>query len=191
MYVQFDEDKEKEKIIKKFAENNLVLTSLGFERILINKIDPEEIIVEAKKEDQWLVSDEFIQEYIDGRRGESEKVEKENKRTRKEKTPETVVIEKKRHIVAKEIDSELVIHEETDVTGKSTCEGVIENFLEYFNSKYNNLKEILQRRQNLSGSVPIKFVRKSAERDNRVSIIAMIITKRESRRGYKFIDVED
>jgi len=174
-------DRNKEEIIKKFADHGIVLTSHGFERISSHNLDPEDVISAAKKKNVWLVADEFLMEFIDGKRKELERERTEIKK---------VKVERKKHIFAKEIDSELKIHKETDITGRSTCEGLIENFMDYFNQKYDNLRKILMNRENLRASVPIKMVKRYMGEDN-IRIIAMVSSKRESKKGYKFLEVED
>lgn len=176
-------DLNKGEVIQKFADNGIVLTSHGFERIISKKLKPEEVISAAKKKNVWLVADEFIIEFIDEKNKECEGKKETGE-------VENVRVERKRRIFAKEIDSELKIHEETDVTGKSTCEGAIENFLDYFNQKYGSLRDILRGREDLRAAVPIKMVRKYLGED-KISIIAMVSGKRESKRGYRFLEVED
>ncbi len=106
-----------------------------------------------------------------------------------EREPEPeVVVRKTRHIFAKEIDSELKIDDSYDVTGKSTCSGTLEDFVGYFNQRYNGLEKIISRRENFRGSVQIKNLKKTSGVG---SIIAMVTDKRESKRGFKFLDVED
>jgi len=178
MYVRFDDEKriEEKSIVEKFIRNGLVLTSLGFESILENNIDVDEVIEEAKKRRIWLIADEFIREFI--RENEEEGI-----------NDIKVVVERGDGIFAKEIDSELIIREDTDVSGRSTSQGRIEDFLEYFNDRYNCLRDILKERQNLRDAIPIRSAKKYG--GNNISIVAMITSKRESRKGYKFIDVED
>jgi len=173
-------DRNREEIIRKFADHGIVLTTHGFEEIISQNLNPEEVISAAKKRNVWLVADEFLKEFIEGKR----------KRLERERTEiERVKVERKKHIFAKEIDSELKIHKETDITGRSTCGGLIENFIDYFNQKYDNLREILMKREDLKASVPIKMVRRYRGED--IRIIAMVSSKRESKKGYKFLEVED
>ncbi len=186
MYATVDRDRGE--IIKKFADQGIVLTSHGFERIVSHNLNLEEVIFAAKKKNVWLVADEFLREFIDEKNRELEREKAEI--TEVEKLPKKVQVERKKHIFAKEIDSELKIHEETDVTGKSTCEGLLENFMDYFNQKYDSLRGILKDRENLKAAVPIKMVRKYMGEDN-IHIIAMVSSKRESKKGYRFLEVED
>ena len=167
-----------EDIIRKFEENGLILTTHGFKRVAENKLDADEILGTAKERKVWLITDEFISEFIG--KPEEEK--------RKEiKTPQSL---RKREILAKEVESQLEIYEDSDVTGKSTCEGTLENFVDYFNQKYNSLREILRDRPNLTGAVTIDFLKKG-DTEGSMETIVMITDKTESRRGFRFLDVED
>lgn len=194
--------KRKEEIIKKFVESNILLTTHGFERIISHNLEMEGIIKTAKEKGIWLVSDEFLTEFVDeGEREEKvEVVESVSESVMQPllKTPPTpeileervqVVVKHSKEIFAKEIESELEIFKETDVTGKSTCEGKLGDFVDYFNEKYEDLKSILRNRENLLGAIPIEFLRKYPGED--LKIIAMVKDKRESKRGYRFLNVED
>ncbi len=164
-------------VIRRFEEEDLVLTSHGFKWVLEHKLDPTEVISKAKDKGVWLIADEFLQEFVNDRETEDTQ------------TP-PVQIEKTKHITAKEIESLLRIQEASDVTGKSTCEGLLENFVDYFNTKYSDLKDILKQRENLRGAVPINIAKKNRDQKD-MHIIAMVTSKRESKRGYKFLDIED
>lgn len=174
VYVTID----REDIIRKFEEKGIVLTSRGFEWILSHDLDPKEVMIEAEEKRVWLVADEFLREFLDGRERKLEETQK-------------VVVEKKaKDIPARDLSSELVFHEESDVTGKSTCEGVLNNFVEYFNKKYDSLQGILKERELLRGAVPIQMAKKNRDQPS-IQFIAMIAAKRESKKGYKFLEVED
>lgn len=71
-----------------------------------------------------------------------------------------------------------------DVTGNSCCEGNIENFIAYFNSRYEKLSRILRARLNAS---PIASLRRA----ERVEVIGMVSGVRESSVGNIVIELED
>ncbi|OYT27441.1 MAG: DNA polymerase II [Candidatus Altiarchaeales archaeon ex4484_96] len=155
--------------IKKFEDEGLILTSRGLEKIRESHLNPDEIIEKAKEKNMWLLSDEFIIEYIQLK-------DKPVKKTKK--------------IVAKENDSQLEIDENFDVTGKSTCEGKIEDFLDYFNQRYENTKKILLNRPTMRSAIPINILKKQSKSID-LSFVGMVSDKRESKRGFKFLDLED
>jgi len=91
---------------------------------------------------------------------------------------------------AKDIESQLTIHEKTDVTGKSRGEGKKEDFIRYFNNRYEQLAKILKNRSSL-GSI------KELDRLNRVppnkdtTLIAMVSGKRRTKNNHMLIEIED
>ncbi len=162
-----------DEIIKKFSEENLVLSSEGMEKIRESKLEVEGVIAKAKEKGEWLITPEFLDTFFIKEELTGERVE---------------VLRRTSDIPAKEIESRLTIYQETDVTGKSTSSGKLEDFLEYFTQKYENLRGVLRERGHLAGEVPIKVVKKYSEE---ATVIGMVRDKRESRRGYKFLEVED
>ncbi len=207
-------NEEKTEILKKFSDCGAIITSHGFDRIITHNLNTEEILKTIKDRKVWLITDEFLVEFVNGFRKETEKeglrseksldsrdVETptestelfQDKETRSQgfesKAVEKVKVERTNHILAKEIDSELKIHENSDVTGRSTCEGKLDDFVEYFNQKYKNLREIIRDRESFLGAIPINAAKKQNNADTK--IIAMVKDKRKSKNGFKFLDVED
>jgi len=220
--------KKKGEIIRKFSENGLLITSHGFERIIRHSLDADKVIAAAKERRQWLISNEFLIEFVEGNGRENKQgpdmsaagtatsypkpssavlqvIEPGEKKEPviiiespayvpecqmpAEEPQPAVTVEHSRTIYAKEIDPQLIIAKESDVTGKSTCEGKIEDFIEYFNEKYRTLREIIKDRETYIGAVPIDVVRRYK---NEVStFIGMVKEKRESKKGRKFLDMED
>lgn len=159
-------------LIQEFEENDLILTSHGLKRLKEDQLDINQVIEEAQKRNVWLVSDEFLVEFI-----EDKDREKDTSLKWSHKCP------------SKEVDPELNIREDFDVTERSTCEGKIEDFLEYFNNKFDNLKDILRDRPNMKGTLSINVLK---ERGNvNAQFIGMVADKFESRNRYKFLDMED
>lgn len=163
-------------IIQRFEDKGILLTSHGFERIISENLSVEEIIAAAEERGVWIIADEFLQEFIDGKK--------------KMLQPVVEVERKGIKAAAAEIDSDIKILEETEVTNKSSCEGVLEDFVEYFNKKYSNLSSILKEREILKTAVPINIAKKNREQDF-IQMIVMVSEKRESKKGYCFLEVED
>ncbi len=61
-----------------------------------------------------------------------------------------------------------------DITGNSSCEGVIEDFIAYFNSRFEKLSSILMRRMR-----PVKISSVSNFQNERVEVIGMVRSVRE------------
>ncbi|MCK4883382.1 MAG: DNA-directed DNA polymerase II small subunit [Candidatus Diapherotrites archaeon] len=106
-------------------------------------------------------------------------------------TKEKVRIEKTNFKpAAKDIESQLTIHEKTDITGKSRGEGKKEDFIRYFNKRYEQLSTILKNRSSLNSI-------KELDRLNRVPtnkdicVIAMVSEKRRTKNNHTLIELED
>lgn len=205
----------KKELVRRFAKEGLILSASGFGRILGSDINPDEVLRKAKENKLWLVTDEFIQEFVILGRNDEREILKDKTglqvcesaevkppvteppaviETAPAKPPAVVVERPKRRVFAQEIEPKLKIYDDSDVTGKSTCDGRIENFMEYFNQRYNGLSGILRERIDYSTAVPIEAVRKNGsgnDKSNSFRIICMVCAKRESDKGYRFLDVED
>ncbi|RLI80131.1 DNA-directed DNA polymerase II small subunit [Archaeoglobales archaeon] len=73
-----------------------------------------------------------------------------------------------------------------DVTGVSACEGNVDDFVAYFNSRFEKLSRILRQRFN---SVSISNVKK-IKSDN-VEVIGMVKDVRETQNGNVLVELED
>ncbi len=73
-----------------------------------------------------------------------------------------------------------------DISGKSCCQGKVEDFVAYFNSRYEKLAYILKRRIN---PTPISALRKI--KSQKVDVIGMVNDVRETNNGNVIIELED
>ena len=211
--------KRKEEIVRRFTENGLLLTSHGFEKLIDCGLECETVIKASKERRQWLVSKEFLTEFFvpecekkladeDGLKIVGvEGVEIKPVETPKEEAkplenfcppkieepaarkPEVVVSMGTRKIYAKDAESKLIIDKSSDVTGKSTCEGKLEDFVDCFNEKFTSLKDIIRMRDSYAGIVPIEVVKKYKGENSQ--FVGMVKEKRESKKGFRFIEMED
>jgi len=99
-----------------------------------------------------------------------------NKVKKREKNVQTVTVKKPK--------SEICILK--DVTGSSACEGNVNDFIAYFNSRFEKLSKILKKR--LSG-VSISNVKKL--RSENVEVIGMVKEVRETQNGNALVEIED
>jgi len=193
------DDLQKKNIVVKFSENGLIISSHGFERILQNNLNIDDVIKKAREREIWLITDEFIQESVVSTKKERYGAVLPKKAFYKEKPKQEIVEEKKTDVIvertkpifAKEIEPQLKIFDYTDVTEKSSCEGTLENFVEYFNEKYKSLSEIVREHMNYQYATPIEAIKKNNRNEGSIKIIGIVTSKRESKRGHKFIDIED
>ncbi|RLI87483.1 MAG: DNA-directed DNA polymerase II small subunit [Archaeoglobales archaeon] len=73
-----------------------------------------------------------------------------------------------------------------DITGNSCCEGSVEDFVAYFNSRYEKLSRLLRNRVN---PIPISSVGKV--RAEKVEVIGMVNDVRETASGNAIVELED
>ena len=78
---------------------------------------------------------------------------------------------------------------DTDVTGNSTCEGTIDDVLKFFQSRYTQMKRILERKKSFGLSMPIAKAVESGR--DEVRVIGMISSKRVLDNKSIMLDIED
>ncbi len=105
-----------------------------------------------------------------------------------EEAPVVSVFRPKRRVYAAEIEPEIKIKRDRDVTNKSFSQGNIEGFIKYFNDKYARLAKILREREILRDAIPIGGLSRSS---GEVKIIGMVCEIRKSRKGHVILEVED
>ena len=180
-------DEGKQRVSKRLSEEGLVASSVCFEKIISEKIDLDELVAEARREDVWLLTDGFLERFI-VEEGEIECAAAEITDPGK---PCVKVEGKSRSVFASQLESRLVIDESSDVSGKSTTDGDMEDFLTYFTTKYDNLAKIIRERMHYRGASTIENLKKLGGTKELLTLVCMVTNKRESNRGYLFFDVED
>ena len=86
-------------------------------------------------------------------------------------------------------DPDLKIVSGSDITGESTCTGTIEDFANYFRSRYTLLKKIINKRKDFGMSMSIERA-KELGRDN-MNIVGMVYEKRTTKTGHTILTIED
>ncbi len=82
------------------------------------------------------------------------------------------------------------LHIIKDVTGRSTCEGRIEDFVHFFNDRMGRLRRILRNRRELGGAVPVGSIR-SRRHEREIRTIGMVTDVRRTPNGRIIADIED
>ncbi|MGM0404956.1 MAG: DNA-directed DNA polymerase II small subunit [Thermoplasmatota archaeon] len=75
-----------------------------------------------------------------------------------------------------------------DITGNSTCTGVIDDFTKYFNNRYEKLRSILSKRRESNGIIDISSAKK---RKGDAKVIAIVGDIHETNNGNKILQLED
>jgi DNA polymerase II small subunit len=75
-----------------------------------------------------------------------------------------------------------------DITGRSTCEGTLEDFTRYFRHRFATLSRMLRSRRELGGAQEIAKARRSTRE---VRFIGMVADVRTTKNGHRILDLED
>lgn len=75
-----------------------------------------------------------------------------------------------------------------DITGRSTCEGTLEDFTRYFRHRFHVLRGMLRGRRDLAGALDIAKARRSTRE---VRIIGIVADIRTTKNGHRILDLED
>ncbi len=84
--------------------------------------------------------------------------------------------------------SDIKIVPGTDITGNSTCEGKIEDFVRYFQSRFAILKKIIERRSDFGYA---RKINDALGMDREIRIIGIIDDKRVTPNGHVILSMED
>jgi DNA polymerase II small subunit len=76
----------------------------------------------------------------------------------------------------------------TDITGDSTCEGKINDFANYFRSRFAALKKILEGRRDFGRAMSIES---AMGKGRETKIIGIVYEKKETKNGHVTISIED
>jgi DNA polymerase II small subunit len=172
-----EEDKEEElrrkKVSEAFLESGLLLSNLAIDVILERDLRPSRIIKEAREKGVFLVTKEFVEEFF----------------PKEEKEEYSFVVRKGRPAAASQVEARLKIYENRDITGKSTSEGTVENFIDLFRDRYKRIRSVLEERPTLKDVIDIANVKKYE--GGVVKLIGMVTTLRASKKGNTLIEIED
>ncbi len=75
-----------------------------------------------------------------------------------------------------------------DITGRSTCEGTLEDFARYFRHRFATLSRLLRSRAELAGALEVSKVRRLTRE---ARFIGIVTDARTTRNGHRILDVED
>jgi DNA polymerase II small subunit len=75
-----------------------------------------------------------------------------------------------------------------DITGKSTCEGTLEDFTRLFRHRFHTLRDMLRRRRELAGAQDIAKAQRSTRE---VRIIGIVADVRTTKNGHRILELED
>ena len=85
-------------------------------------------------------------------------------------------------------DEEADIRILRDITGRSTCEGTLEDFTRYFRNRFQTLSRMLRGRHEFGGAQDISRARRSTRE---VRFIGMVSDIRATKNGHRILELED
>lgn len=91
---------------------------------------------------------------------------------------------------AREIESRLKTTEKTDITGKSRCTGSVDDFVQYFRSRFEKTSKLLRGRITDSQIVTASKVGSETGKKT-LRVLGMVVNKRSTKNGHILIEIED
>lgn len=170
---------QEEEILKLVEKEEVLLSRDAFEFLKMQE-DVGELIekIIANKGEEFLITKELIEKVIE--KEESKKIP-------------SPPVEVKRvsgfKPVAKEYEPRLKFRREYDVTGKSTCTGVLDDFVTFFRDRFARTKNIIKANHGIVGIVNISDVKKYAK-GREVRVVGIVMSKKVTKNGHILIELE-
>jgi DNA polymerase II small subunit len=165
-----------EKEILSFAENTGLMLSKDSVALLSKDENWKKILEELSSEGQFFVEPAML--------------EKKLCRTKLCNVVEEVEVRKASFIAqAKDRAPNFRVMTEYDVTGQSSSEGKVADFLRLFRSKFDLLSAMLKNRHNMS-PVPIKSLSGVADKE-KIDVIGIVNKKWITKKGHTAFEIED
>ncbi len=166
----------KEELLKRAAERKTALSPAALQKLLeLDLKKALKVIDKCAEQTNFIISEELAADVINS----IETVEK----------TEVIVQSASYKPLNAEIESQLEIREDLDVSGKSRCTGTIEEFVSLFRDRFRRLKGIMKSRVGELPLVNIASVKNYARRNAR--IIGMVFSKQTTKNGHILLEVED
>ncbi|GBE54507.1 DNA polymerase II small subunit [archaeon BMS3Bbin15] len=165
----------KTEILCRFLDCNINIhpSVLGeLRQLCSSELDMSRILDITKRKGTSVVTQELLDEIKNGNEKKTE-----------------VIIKGRKKVTAEEYDADIKISRSKDITSKSFTSGNINNFVKFFNHRYEVLGKVLKNRQALTGSNLIEIVKNHSPSES--SIIGIVNNKKETKRGHILIELED
>ncbi|ADC70149.1 DNA-directed DNA polymerase [Methanocaldococcus sp. FS406-22] len=91
--------------------------------------------------------------------------------------------------IAKDIDAIIKIYDDSDVSGKSTCTGTIEDFVKYFRDRFERLKVFIERKAQRKG-YPLKDIKRMKGQKD-VFVVGIVSDVDTAKNGNLIVRIED
>ena len=90
---------------------------------------------------------------------------------------------------SKDVETNIKIYDKWDVSGKSTCEGSLNDFINYFKNRYSKIKTMIERKVNKKGYPLNKIYKMKNEKG--VFVVGIVSDIATTKKGHKRIEIED
>ncbi len=173
-------------IILKFTNANILINDKAYERIITqeNSIKFTESLIEDivySNQNIIVLTEEILDQYLEknGLKGEvTSEIIPENVNTSPTSVPQ------RKFQTGRPFD----FHVLQDTTKKSYTSGEVKDFITYFNSRYDQLCNILNKRRELKDHRPINRI---GNNEDSIKIIGMVNDIKNTKNGHKIIELED
>ncbi|MEO2117739.1 MAG: DNA-directed DNA polymerase II small subunit, partial [Methanocaldococcus sp.] len=91
--------------------------------------------------------------------------------------------------ISKDIDAIIEIYEDSDVSGKSTCTGTIDDFVKYFKDRFERLKIFIERKAQRKG-YPLRDIKKMKGQKD-IFVVGIVSDVDTARNGNLIVRIED
>ena len=160
----------RDEVLSAAARKNLFLSPEALEIIDSNgySMDFVNTLLNSLSKNAFLVTKQDVLDFLNGDKGlfTSEKVIKPR--------------------IKRDLDIKIVPG--SDITGQSTCVGTIEDFTNYFRSRYNILKKVITNRSDFGACTSIKSAM-GLQRETK--IVGLVYDKKVTKNGHTILEVED
>ncbi|WP_292460904.1 DNA-directed DNA polymerase II small subunit [Methanothermococcus sp.] len=98
-------------------------------------------------------------------------------------------INKRINYISKDIEAKIKVYDEWDISGKSTCEGTIDDFVKYFRDRYAKIKAMIERKVQRK-AYPLNKVYK-LKKESDVFVVGIVSDVSSTKKGHKRVEIED
>ncbi len=167
-------------IISKFAHANILINERAYQRIKEedNSLQFADIFINDltnQEQNIFIITEDILDNYLQNNSSSVDDVEGYDKRL---KPPQS------KFQTGREFDFEII----QDTSKKSYTNGEIKDFYTYFNSRFQKLKSILDKRNELKDHRPINKIRKS---EDVIKVIGIVNEIKTTKNNHKIVELED
>jgi len=152
----------------------------------LDKTNYIQIIDQACDDGFFVITKEYIANY---KRLQTNIIPVDEKPMERIEVPDKFVeVQRSKHIYAQEIDADIKIKHECDVTGKLSTIGKISEFQEYFRDRYDTLGGMLRKRFSVQTS---RDLNKHIQKNEDITLLGMVKEKNITKNGNILVQLDD